>query len=83
MLCRPEECIGSSILDVLAIQIVIKEVVQPPVDAHQRTDISLPFQAFNDLNYNLVGKTEECHPQHIESTLLISFLNAFRWCFRR
>ncbi len=46
---------------VIVIQIVVKEVIKSPTNADQRKDVLLLVQVFNNLDYNLIRKTEECH----------------------
>ena len=46
---------------VVAIQIVIEKIVKSPTDAVEIIDVLLLVQVFDDLDYDLIGKTEECH----------------------
>ena len=46
---------------VVAIQIVIEKIVKSPTDAVEIINVLLLVQVFNDLDYDLIGKTEECH----------------------
>ena len=45
---------------IVAIQIVIEKIVKSPTDTDEIINVLLLVQVFNNLNHDLIEKTEEC-----------------------